>query len=74
MSKDAKIYVDMTEPATLYNGPIATDFCALRDAIMAWHRLRADQARTAKIKVIGGAVYTASEIPKLHYNPKSTSR
>jgi hypothetical protein len=37
---------------------------------MAWHRLRPEQAKRSTIKVIGGAVYNASEIVRLHYGPK----
>ena len=33
---------------------------------MAWHRLRPEQGRAATIRVIGGTLYTAAEIPKLH--------
>ena len=37
---------------------------------MAWHRLPPEQTRRATIKIIGGPVYTAIEIARLHYRPK----
>jgi hypothetical protein len=40
MSEDEKIHVDVSRPATLYNGAVSTDFPTLQDAIMAWHRPR----------------------------------
>ena len=36
---------DDNRPATLHNGAVSTDFPTLRDAIMAWHRLRPEQAQ-----------------------------
>ena len=65
MGKGTKIYIDATRPATLHNGGASTDFPTLKDAVMAWHRLRPEQAQRASIRVIGGILYTASEIPKL---------
>jgi hypothetical protein len=73
MSEDAKIYVDANRPATLHNGAVSTDWPTLRDAVMAWHRLRPEQARSASIRVIGGMLYTAAEITKLHYGSKPPS-
>ena len=67
MTEDEKIYVDATRPATLHCGAVSTDWPTLRDAVMAWHRLR-PEARAATIRVIGGILYTAAEIPKLHLN------
>ena len=65
MSEDEKIHVDVSRPATLHNGAVSTDFPTLRDAIMAWHRLRPEQAQRASIRIIGGPLFTAAEIPKL---------
>ena len=65
MSKDEKIYVDVSRPATLHNGAVSTDFPTLQDAIMAWHRLRPEQAQRASIRIIGGQLYAAVDIPKL---------
>ena len=56
---------DKNRPATLHNGAVSTDFPTLRDAIMAWHRLRPEQAQRASIRIIGGELYAAAEIPKL---------
>jgi hypothetical protein len=72
MSEDAKIYVDPTRPATLHSAGVSTDWPTLRDAVMAWHRLRPEQARVATIRVIGGALYTAAEIPRLHLDSNPT--
>jgi hypothetical protein len=52
MSGDEEI--DGSRPATLHNGAISTDFPTLQDAIMAWHRLRPEQAQRASIRMIGG--------------------
>jgi hypothetical protein len=38
--------------------------------VTAWHRLRPEQTKRATIKVIGGPVYTATEIVRLHFRPK----
>jgi hypothetical protein len=73
MSEDTKSHVDATRPATLHNGAISTDWPTLRDAVMAWHRLRPEQARAATIGVIGGILYTAAEIPKLHLDSNPTT-
>ena len=65
VSDDDKIYVDWTRPATLHNGAVSTDWPTLRDAVMAWNRLRPEQAQRASIRIIGGQLYGAAEIPKL---------
>jgi hypothetical protein len=65
MSEDGKIHVDGSSPTTLHNGAVSTDFPTLRDAIMAWHRLRPEQAQRASIRIIGGQLYAAADIPKL---------
>jgi hypothetical protein len=70
MSEDGKIQPEGSRPATLHNGAVSTDFPTLQDAIMAWHRLRPEQARNASIRVIGGILYTAVEIPKLQLDLK----
>jgi hypothetical protein len=56
---------DENRPATVHNGAVSTDFPTLRDAIRAWHRLPPEQAQRASIRIIGGQLYTAAEIPKL---------
>jgi hypothetical protein len=71
MSDDYKIYVDAGRPATLSDGAgVLTDCATLQEAVMAWHRLRPEQTKRATIKVIGGPVYTATEIVRLHFEPK----
>jgi hypothetical protein len=65
MSEDEKIHVDVSRPATLHNGAVSTDSSTLKDAIMAWNRLRPEQARRASIRIIGGQLYSAAELPKL---------
>jgi hypothetical protein len=70
MSDDYKIYVDAARPATL-NGAGALINCAtLQDAVRAWQRLAPEQKIRATVKVIGGPVYTAQEIERLHYGSK----
>ena len=66
-----KIYEDASRPATLHNGTVSTDCPTLQEAVVAWHRLRPELAQKATIRVIGGPLYTAAEIPRLHYGPKS---
>lgn len=71
MSDDRKIYVDAGQPATLNDGAGAlTDCPTLQEAVMAWHGFPPNQKKRATIKVIGGPVYTAHEIDRLHYGPK----
>jgi len=65
VSNDDGTRIDWMRPATLHNGAVSTDWLTLRDAIMAWNRLRPEQARGASIRVIGGILYTAAEIAKL---------
>jgi len=65
MSEHEKVHLDGSRPATLHNGAISTDFPTLHEAIMAWHRLRPEQAQRASIRIIGGQLYGAAEIPKL---------
>ena len=71
MSNDYKIYVDATRPATLNAGAGVLNDCAtLQEAVIAWQRLAPEQKIRATVKVIGGPVYTAQEIERLHYGPK----
>ena len=71
MNQDYKIYVDASRPATLNNGAGAlTDCATLQEAVLAWQRLAPEQKIRATVKVIGGPVYTAKEIERLHYGPK----
>jgi hypothetical protein len=71
MSEDYKIYVDAGLPATLNDGAgKLTDYLTLREAVMAWHRLRPEQTKRTTIKVFGGPVYTATDIVRLHFGPK----
>ena len=72
MSEDEKIHVDVSRPATLHSGAISTDFPTLKDAIMAWNRLRPEQAQRASIRIIGGQLYTAAEISNLLNGSKPT--
>jgi hypothetical protein len=37
---------------------------------LAWHGLPAEQKIRATVKMIGGPVYTAHQIDRLHYGPK----
>ena len=66
-----KAFVDAAKPATLNNGVgKLTDYPTSQEAVMAWHRLPPEQSRRATIEIVGGPVYTAIEIARLHYRPK----
>jgi len=71
VSDDYKIYVDGAQPATLKDGAGAlTDCATLQEAVLAWHRLPPQQKVRATVKLIGGPVYTAHQIDRLHCGPK----
>jgi hypothetical protein len=65
MDEDEQIRLAESRSATLHNGAVSTDFPTLKDAIMAWHRLRPEKAQRASIR-IGRQLYTAADLPKLH--------
>ena len=66
-----KAFVDAAKPATLNNGGgKLTAYPTLQEAVMAWHRLPPEQTRRAT-KDNRWAVYTAIEIARLHYRPKT---
>ena len=65
MAEQERTQLDESRPATLHNGAVSTDFPTLRDAIIAWNRLRPEQAQRASIRIIGGQLYSAVDIPKL---------
>jgi hypothetical protein len=65
MSEGQRVTVDLNRPATLHNGAVSTDFPTLKEALKAFHRLRPEQAQRASIRIIGGQLYSAAEIPKL---------
>jgi hypothetical protein len=68
---DLKIYVDAAQPATLNDGAgKQTDCPSLQEAVLAWRALPSAQKVRATVKVIGGLVYTAHQIERLHYRPK----
>jgi hypothetical protein len=68
---DLKIYVDAAQPATLNDGAgKLTDCPTLQEAVLAWHALPSAQKVRATVKVIGGPVYAAHQIDRLHYGPK----
>jgi hypothetical protein len=71
VSDDYKIFVNANQPATLNDGAGSlTDCPTLQEAVLAWHRLAPEQKIRATVKVIGGRVYTAQEIARLHYGSK----
>jgi hypothetical protein len=72
MSDDYKIYVDAAQPATLNDGAAQMDCATLQEAVSAWHQLAANQKIRATVRVIGGPVYRAHEIERLHFEPKSS--
>jgi hypothetical protein len=72
MTGNGKFQLDESRPATLHNGAVSTDFPTLQEAIRAWHRLRPEEAQRASIRIIGGELYAAQEIPKLLNGSKLT--
>jgi hypothetical protein len=71
MSGRYTIYVDGERPATLNNGAgVLTDHATLTEAVLAWRGLPPEQKLRATVKVIGGPVYTAHDIDRLHYGPQ----
>jgi hypothetical protein len=71
LTDDCKIYVEAAQPATLNDGAgKLTDCATLQEAVVAWHALPSAQKIRATVKVIGGPVYTALQIDRLHYGPK----
>jgi len=70
---DDKIYVDPGRPATLNNGGALDDCPTLQEAVMAWHRLSPEQKKRATIRVMGGPLYTAAEIERLHFGREPPS-
>ena len=71
MSDDFKLYVDAAQPAMLDDGAgNLTDRVTLHEAVLAWRGLAPDQKIRATIRVIGGPVYSAHEIDRLHCGPK----
>jgi hypothetical protein len=71
VSEDSRIYVDAEQPATLNDGAgKQTDCATLHEAVLAWRALPSAQKIRATVKVIGGPVYTAHQIDRLHYGPK----
>ena len=58
-------------PATLNDGAgKLTDYATLQEAVLAWHALPSELKIRATVKMIGGPVYTAHPIDRLHYGPK----
>jgi hypothetical protein len=69
--EDYNIHVDAGQPATLNDGAgKLTDCPTLQETVLAWHALPAEQKMRATVKVIGGPVYTAHHIHRLHYGAK----
>jgi hypothetical protein len=67
-----KLYVDAGTPrAALIDQDKTIQCVTLGEAVMEWHRLPADRKAAATIKVFG-TVYTAGEIDRMHYGPKSS--
>ena len=71
MNEDAKIHVDASRPATLHNGAISTDWLRYGSSSrLAQIAARASASRDT-IGVIGGILYTAAEISKLHFRVRT---
>jgi hypothetical protein len=65
-----KIYVDASQSATLRHAGGSVECSTLREAVIAFHKLPAEDREQATIKVNirggNGPVYTAKEIDQLH--------
>ena len=72
MGDEENIYVDASQPATLHDGPVHTDYFTLPEARIAWDRLPPVRQQTATISS-DGKVYTVQEINRLHYGPKPSA-
>jgi hypothetical protein len=71
LTDGTRIYVDAAQPATLNDGAgKLTDYGTLQEAVLAWRALPSAQKVRATVKIIGGPVYTAHQIDRLHYGPK----
>jgi hypothetical protein len=69
---DLKIFVDATRPATLNDGAgKQTDFASLEEAVRVWRLLPSMVKIRATVKLIGGPVFRAQQIERLHYRPTS---
>ena len=67
VSEDSK-YRRRRPPATLNDGAgKLTDYATLPEAVLAWRALPSAQKIRATVKMIGGPVYTAHQIDRLHY-------
>jgi hypothetical protein len=68
MNYEDGILVDGRQPATLNDGDGKLVDCpSLREAVLGWRGLPQEQRSRATVKVIGGSVYNAQEIPLLYY-------
>jgi hypothetical protein len=66
-----KLYVDAMRPATLNDGAGSqTDFATLEAAVVAWRALPPVVKIRATVKLIGGPVFRAQQIERLHYGPQ----
>jgi hypothetical protein len=75
VSDDSRICVDAGVPATLTDGAGAqTDCRTSQEAVLAWLALPSAQKIRATVKVIGGPVYAAQQIHRLHYGPTPPSK
>jgi hypothetical protein len=67
---DLKIPVDATRPAMLNDGAgKQIDFATLEEAVRAWRALPPMVKIRATVKLIGGPVFRAQQIERLHYRP-----
>jgi hypothetical protein len=67
-----KLYVDAATPsAALIDQGERMECPTLGEAVMAWHRL-SEGRKAAAIIWVSGKVYTAEQIDRMHYGPKSS--
>jgi hypothetical protein len=64
-----KIFADLGQPAVLRYGRSKVDCHTLQETVLAWHRLGAEEQRTATISAQDGGFYAGGEIDMLYAAP-----
>jgi hypothetical protein len=67
-ASEGEIYVDPSQPAILQGAIGSVDCPTLREAVIGWLQLSAEQKENTTIRVAERA-YTAFEVGRLHYDP-----
>ena len=70
---DEPIYVDASRSAVLNHGASSINCPTLQEAVLEFERLPRERQEVATITSLG-TTYSASEIRRLHYGPKLSSK